>query len=113
MFGSPSHNNGPGFIPSIINAPSMIAVVPEPGIPTVNNGTKAPTAAELFAVSGAAKPSMAPFPNLSGFFDNCFSYEELLVWGERNRKILEKTNIKEKPELVCELKIDGLKVVLV
>ena len=46
-------------------------------------------------------------------FDNCFSYEELLDWGERNRKILEKTNIKEKPEFVCELKIDGLKVVLV
>jgi len=46
-------------------------------------------------------------------FDNCFSYEELLDWGGRNRKILEKTNIKEKPEFVCELKIDGLKVVLV
>jgi DNA ligase (NAD+) len=46
-------------------------------------------------------------------FDNCFSYEELIDWGERNRKILEKTNIKENPEFVCELKIDGLKVVLV
>ncbi len=49
-------------------------------------------------------------------FDNVFSYDELEKWQERNNKILEK---QEKSEIkkdtytyVCELKIDGLKVVL-
>lgn len=45
-------------------------------------------------------------------FDNVFSYDELRNWEDRNIKILEKENIKTKPNYVCELKIDGLKVVL-
>ena len=46
-------------------APSKIAVVPEPGIPRVNIGTKEPVQAALFAVSGAARPRIDPFPNFS------------------------------------------------
>lgn len=45
-------------------------------------------------------------------FDNVFSYDELKSWEDRNIKILEKDNIKIKPNYICELKIDGLKVVL-
>lgn len=45
-------------------------------------------------------------------FDNVFSYDELRNWEDRNIKILEKENIKTRPNYVCELKIDGLKVVL-
>jgi len=43
---------------------------------------------------------------------DAFSYEELEDWEERNRKILEKKNIKAKFDYVVELKIDGLKIVL-
>jgi len=41
-------------------------------------------------------------------FDDCFSDQELDDWAERNRKIL--GNLK--PTYVCELKIDGFKIVL-
>jgi len=44
--------------------------------------------------------------------DDVFSYEELLDWEERNRKILEKKEIKPKFDYIVELKIDGLKIVL-
>ena len=40
-------------------------------------------------------------------FDNVFNYEELEEWEVRNRKIIEADY-----DYVCELKIDGLKVVL-
>ncbi len=40
-------------------------------------------------------------------FDNVFNYEELEEWEARNRKIIEADY-----DYVCELKIDGLKVVL-
>ena len=43
-------------IPKPNNAPSITAVVPLPGIPKVNHGTKAPEHAALFAVSGAVSP---------------------------------------------------------
>ena len=45
-------------------------------------------------------------------FDNVFDFEELKNWEERNIKILEKENIFAKPSYVCEMKIDGLKVIL-
>jgi len=64
---------GPGLTPSIISAPSMTAVVPEPGMPSVSSGTIAPAAQELFAASGAASPSMAPLPNFSGVLLRFFS----------------------------------------
>ncbi|MEN9338574.1 MAG: hypothetical protein RI945_299 [Candidatus Parcubacteria bacterium] len=44
--------------------------------------------------------------------DNVFDFEELKDWEERNRKILEKENIKNNFSFVGELKIDGLKIVL-
>jgi DNA ligase (NAD+) len=43
-------------------------------------------------------------------YDNVFGFDELKQWDERNRKILKQPNAKL--EYCCELKIDGLKVVL-
>lgn len=60
-------------MPIIIKAPSITAVVPDPGIPIVNIGINEPTAAELFADSGAVNPSTAPFPNSLERFEICFS----------------------------------------
>jgi hypothetical protein len=51
----------------------MIAVVAEPGMPSVSIGTMAAVAAALLADSGAATPSMAPLPKRSGVFDTFFS----------------------------------------
>lgn len=48
-------------------------------------------------------------------YDNVFGFDELARWDERNRKILEKEgNPKARSPLgyCCELKIDGLKIVL-
>ncbi len=48
-------------------------------------------------------------------YDNVFGFEELKQWDERNRKILEKINNKTARtawEYCCELKIDGLKIIL-
>ncbi len=45
-------------------------------------------------------------------FDNVFSWEELCEWEERNKKLLQKSNIEIPPSYVAEMKIDGLKVVL-
>src|SRR5262245_51342669 len=47
----------------------MIAVVPEPGIPSASSGTILPPALALLAASGPATPSIAPFPNSEGFFE--------------------------------------------
>src|ERR671918_2086560 len=44
----------------------MMAVLADPGIPSVRSGMNAPAVAELLADSGAATPSTAPFPNRSG-----------------------------------------------
>ena len=45
-------------------------------------------------------------------FDNVFDLSELKDWEERNNKILNKDNLREEYNYICELKIDGLKVVL-
>ncbi len=45
-------------------------------------------------------------------FDNVFTYDELLDWDTRNRKIIEKEGLKYDVSYMCEMKIDGLKVVL-
>src|SRR5262245_39212957 len=47
----------------------MIAVVPDPGIPSASSGTILPPALALFAASGPATPSIAPLPNSDGFFE--------------------------------------------
>jgi len=46
-------------------------------------------------------------------FDDCFNFKELEKWEEKVKRLLEKTSIKnEKLEYCCELKIDGLKIIL-
>ncbi len=45
-------------------------------------------------------------------FDDIFDDGELVAWDERVRKWLAKAGIDADPEYCCELKIDGLKVVL-
>src|SRR6266850_5546114 len=65
--------SGPGLNPHSTSAASSTAVVPEPGIPSVSKGTRAPPVSELFAPSGAATPSTAPLPNSCGRRDTAFS----------------------------------------
>lgn len=64
---------GPGEMPSIISAPIMMAVAPEPGTPKVSIGTMAPMEAALLAHSGAATPSITPVPNSSPRFEVRFA----------------------------------------
>lgn len=45
-------------------------------------------------------------------FDDVFDEHELKAWDARIRKMLAKKGITEAPEYVCELKIDGLKIIL-
>jgi len=44
--------------------------------------------------------------------NDAFSFEEIKAWEEKVMRMLEKEGIKEKPEYCCEVKIDGLKIVL-
>ena len=64
------NNMGPGTNPQITMPPSKRAVVGDPGMPRVSIGSNDPVEAALFAVSGAATPSIFPLPKLSGFFDD-------------------------------------------
>ena len=61
------------MIPWIIRAAKIIAIEAFPGIPKVRSGMKDELDAALFADSGPATPSMAPFPKRSGCLDNRFS----------------------------------------
>lgn len=45
-------------------------------------------------------------------FDDVFDRDELREWCERVERMLLKQGIAEKPQYVCELKIDGLKIIL-
>ena len=45
-------------------------------------------------------------------FDDVFDFVELKEWDKRVRSFMEKADLSEKLEYCCELKIDGLKVVL-
>ncbi len=45
-------------------------------------------------------------------FDNVFNREELEDWNTRNMTLLKKAGITKIPAYICEMKIDGLKVVL-
>ncbi len=65
--------SGPGLKPHSTSAASRMAVVPEPGMPSVSIGTSAPPVSELFAPSGAATPSGTPVPNASGRRETAFS----------------------------------------
>ena len=55
--------------PAIINA-----IVDEPGMPKVMVGRSEPPSFELFAVSGAITPSMAPCPKRDGSFADCTAW---------------------------------------
>jgi DNA ligase (NAD+) len=44
--------------------------------------------------------------------NDAFSFGEIKDWEDKILRILEKEGIKEKPEYCCEVKIDGLKLVL-
>jgi len=45
-------------------------------------------------------------------FDDVFDASEFEAWDKRIRRMLEKQGIDEVPEYACELKIDGLKIIL-
>lgn len=45
-------------------------------------------------------------------FDDIFDGDELHAWDERTRRALRKAGIDDDPVYCCELKIDGLKIVL-
>ena len=64
---------GPGGMPWISSAPNITAMVALAGMPSVSSGMNDEVAAALFAVSGAATPSIAPRPNRSGSFARRFS----------------------------------------
>ena len=69
------NKSGPGLTPWIINPVRITAVVALPGIPRAKVGTIAPPVAALFAASAPAIPSIEPFPNSSGFFENLLASE--------------------------------------
>ena len=66
-------SRGPGRMPWIISATKIMAMEAFPGMPRVSSGMKELLAAALLADSGAATPSMAPWPNRSGCFETRFS----------------------------------------
>ncbi len=45
-------------------------------------------------------------------FDDVFDFSELQAWDKKVKKLLEKASHQQSVEYVCELKIDGLKMVL-
>src|SRR5690606_41354696 len=55
MSGWSRNSSGPGVMLYSVSAPSITAVVPEPGTPRVSIGTMEPQAEALLAVSGAAR----------------------------------------------------------
>ena len=63
----------PGCRPNCWKPASMTAAVAEVGRPSVSSGTSVPAAEALLAASGPATPSMAPWPNSSGFSARRFS----------------------------------------
>ena len=71
--GCSEKNSGPGLILKDWNDDRITAAVPEVGIPSASKGTREPAAFALFAASGPATPSMAPFPNSPLFFASLFS----------------------------------------
>ena len=64
---------GPGTMPWIVMAPTISAITALGGMPSVSSGMNEVCAAALLALSGAATPSMAPWPKRYGVFDIFFS----------------------------------------
>ena len=71
-------------MPWIVKAPSISAIVALPGMPSVSVGMNAHCAAPLFAASGPATPSIAPFPKaadaaLVSFFSSVYDENAAIV----------------------------------
>ena len=82
--GRSSISEGPGETLSATNAPNNIAVVPEPGMPSVKSGTKEPVQAALLDASGAASPRTLPL--LAGApRANQGEYERASTWTKNRR----------------------------
>jgi len=64
---------GPGWMPWIMSAPMIKAIVTLPGIPSVIVGMKDAWSDALLADSGAMMPSIAPRPKRSGVLEVRFS----------------------------------------
>ena len=64
---------GPGWMPWIIMAPTMIAITGFDGMPSVSSGMNEVCAPALLAASGAATPSTAPWPKRDGSLAIFFS----------------------------------------
>ena len=64
---------GPGWMPWIIMAPIISAIRAFGGMPRLSIGMKQACAAALLAASGAATPSMAPWPKRCGVPETFFS----------------------------------------
>ncbi|MNT51930.1 hypothetical protein D3C72_1889220 [compost metagenome] len=65
--------DGPGWIPWMIIAPMISAMMELDGTPRVSMGMNELWAPALLAASGPATPSMAPLPNSPGVLDSFFS----------------------------------------
>jgi hypothetical protein len=71
--GRPVMTCGPGMMPWMVIAPTISAITAFGGMPSVSNGMNAVCAPALLAASGAATPSIAPFPKRDGSFASFFS----------------------------------------
>src|ERR1700759_1910158 len=65
--------SGPGWRPWVIMAPTINAITALDGMPSVSMGMNEVCAAALLAASGAATPSTAPVPKISGVREIFFS----------------------------------------
>ena len=72
---SSTKSMGPGMRPWTRNAPSIMAVMGSPGIPSVRTGIRAPPVTELLDDSEAMTPSIWPLPNFSGVLEARFVSE--------------------------------------
>ena len=75
---------GPGVIPWMMKAPTISAITGCAGRPRVSSGMNEVWAAALLADSGAATPSMAPCPNVSGLLGDALLDG---VRGERRQDV--------------------------
>ena len=60
---------GPGWMPWMISAPRISAITASPGMPSLMVGMKSTCVFECDAASGAATPSIAPWPKRSGVLE--------------------------------------------
>ena len=68
-----TNSSGPGWMLKSASAPSITAVVAEPGMPSVSIGIIEPPVDALSAAFGPATAAISPVPKRSGCFDSLFS----------------------------------------